>query len=179
MTDGPRELDRRWRGEEPARESSDWPRWWEQAFVDALRADFAVGPKGPPPSGGIGGQVANLERLRIEQGLHLNDMYFVGEHPETQFIMSFFQEDSSRDFGVFVNLWQVFTRDSDDPPHPRDAASSFWVWTEEPGGLVEPGIGMAWQNDAGEPVEWFWDPGSLLFRGPPFRKLLNPPKPGS
>jgi hypothetical protein len=32
---------------------------------------------------------------------------------------------------------------------------------------------MGWVDTERERVEWFWDPGSLLFRGPPYSTLMK------
>jgi len=66
-----------------------------------------------------------------------------------------------------VNLWTAFADETrpGEPLDPGFAATLFWVWAEEPGGLVEDGVGIAWVDDEGELVEPIFDPGSLLFRG--------------
>ncbi len=92
-------------------------------------------------------------------------------------MLGFHREDAARDVGLFLNPWQVFADDPTTRVSPAFAATLFLTWAEELGGLVEPGIGMAWLNDDGEPVEWIWDPGSLFFRGVPFPTRLDPPEP--
>ena len=156
----------RWHGPEPARDDPGWSSWWEQAFVDAVVGELAFSSSDHRDGQLVQQWESNVERIRDQLGCQLLEMDLRGDHPATQLVMEFRREDARRDFGVFVNLWEAF-REEGDQMHPEFAATLFLVWAEEPGGLVHEGIGMAWLNEDGEPVEWMQDQGSLRFRSPP------------